>query len=122
MKNWIIGIVAVVLIVGGFIGIKLFSEENQNKFQRAYLTSYGFKEGRVEVLAGQTKPVITWFGVEKLTTATASDSDSSRGYRYGFGYYDENHNRQLDANEKSLGKKYFEIGPYTMYVYRDASR
>ncbi len=121
MKNWAIGITAVVLLVGGFLGIRFFSEENQNKFQRAMMASYGFKDGRVDILAGQTKPVMSWFGVEKLTTATATNSDQSRGYRYGFGYYDLNHDRKLDLKEKQLGKKYFEIGPYTMYIYRDAS-
>lgn len=120
MKNWIIGIGAVLVFLALFLGIRFFSEESQNKALRYFQSSVGYTYGKVDILAGQPKPVMSWLRVEKLTSAEATQGDGSRNYRYGFGYFDTNMNGGLDADEKERGKEYFEIGNYTMHVYRDA--
>ena len=121
MKNKILITLGVILALLLIFGIKFYSEETQNNFKRAIMSSYGFKNGRVDVLAGHQEPVMSWFKVEKLTTATASNSNQAREYRFGFGIYDENHNGKLDKTEELKGTRYFEISPFTMYVYRDDS-
>jgi len=112
---------AVFIVFGIYFSIKYFSEENQNILKRSIDTTIGFKKGRVDVLASHDRPVMTWFKVEKLTTATATKGNGFRNYRFGYGIFDSNHNGKLDPSELQKGKKYFEVGPYTMYVYRDDS-
>lgn len=121
MNKWIIGVIAI-LTISVILGIKFFSEESQNKTMRYFQSSVGYKYGTVLILAGHQKPVMQWLRVEKLTSAEASQGSSGRNYRYGFGYFDENMNNSLDASEEANGKEYFEVGPYNMYIFRDAKR
>ena len=116
---WIGGIV---LVIGLFLFVKYYSEESQNNLQREWEAAYGFKHGSVYVLAGQAAPIFTWMGVEKLTTPKNKKTGEDKNYRFGYGYYDANKNNLIDPDEKKLGKKYFEIGPYTMYVYLNTGR
>lgn len=111
------GIFALVLLIGG---IKYFSEESQNKFNRSLQTTMGMKNGKVEIYVGQAVPVRRFFNVEKLSTATSTDGDTARSYRYGFGYIDKNKNNILDSEEKQRGKRYFEFSEFAQYVYFDA--
>jgi len=122
MKNYIIGGISIFIIFGIFLGVKYFSEENQNKFNRSLQTTMGIKEGKVEVYVGQDHPIRRFFNVEKLSTAIATGGEESRSYRYGFGYIDSNTNNILDPNEKKRGKKYFELSEYSQYIYLDASK
>jgi len=114
----IAGIFIVVLL---FVGVKYFSEENQNIFNRSLQTTMGIKEGKVEVYVGQDHPIRRFFNVEKLSTAIATGGSEARPYRYGFGYIDKNKNNILDPDEKKRGKKYFELSEYSQYIYLDAS-
>jgi len=102
------------LAISIFIGIRLFSEEAQNKFERAIKATMGFPNGMVEIYVGQKQPVRRWLKVEKLTTREGRD------YRYGFGYIDSNNNGKLDPEEKKMGRRYFEVSPFAQYVYLDA--
>ena len=121
-KVFLVAALVLFSILGTYLGIKYFSEESQNILKRSIDTTIGFKYGRVDILAGHDRPVMSWFQVEKLTTANASKGSGSRNYRFGYGIFDENHNGKLDDFEKKIGKKYFEVGPYTMYIYRDDSK
>ena len=117
MKNkkvWIIALFALAILM---VFAKFFSEESQNKFSRAMGTTLGFKTGCVEIYAGQLHPVKRFMGVEKLSTAIGTDDNLPRPYRYGYGYLDENLNDKIDSNEKKKGKKYFEVGDYSQYIY-----
>lgn len=119
MKNKTILITALVIFlsVSAFIGLKFFSEENQNKFSRAINTTLGMKDGCVEVFAGQRSAVKRWFNVEKFSTAFGTSDGQVRPYRYGYGYLDFNLNDKLDPEEKALGKGYFEVNDFSQAVY-----
>jgi hypothetical protein len=89
------------------------SQEAQNKFGRSVQNWTGVN-GVLEIYAGD-KLVKRFLGVEKLTTATATDGNAPRPYRYGYGVLDENLNGVKDATEK---KVYFEFSDYsTSYVF-----
>jgi len=117
-KSYLIWGAGIVLAVIVFLGVKFFSEESQNNFNKFIDTSYGFKHGQVDILAGHEKPVRSWLGVEKLTTPKDKEGND-KNYRFSYGYYDANHNGKIDISEKKVGKRYFEIGPYTMYIFMD---
>jgi multidrug efflux pump subunit AcrB len=120
-KEIYIGITVVIIMLAIFLGIKFFSEEEQNIFMRKITTTIGYKEGEVRVFAGQQHPVFVVKNVEKLTTAFSSTGKEDRPYRFGFGYIDEDLDGKISEKEKKKGKKYFEIGPFTQYIYLDAS-
>ena len=114
--------ISLLLVVGIFLGIKFFSEESQNKFARAIGNSMGYKNGQVNVYVGQKEPVMIFLGVEKLSTAIATEDNNVRPYRFGFGFIDLNKNSIIDTNERSAGKKYFELPNYAQYVYFNNSK
>jgi len=118
-KNKLTLIISLSLFLGVLvlIGIKFFSEESQNSFIRKMDTTFGMKNGCVEVFFGNDKAVKRFFNVEKLSTALGTYDDKPRPYRYGYGYYDVNLNNKLDDFEKKLGKNYFEVGDYSQYIY-----
>lgn len=72
-------------------------------------------------MAGQPQAVATWLSVEKLTTPK-DDDGKDKTYRFGYGYFDANKNNKVDPEEKALGKEYFELGEYVMYLFRDDKR
>jgi len=112
-------ITILIIAIGLGLGIKFFSEETQNNISRSIGTMIGYKNGQVEIYVGQSKAVQTFFKVEKLSTAIATNGNEPRPYRFGFGYRDINHNDILDPEEIKLGKKYFEVPNYAQYVYFD---
>ena len=114
-------VAGVLLVIFIFLGVRYFSEESQNSFNRSLQTTMGIKEGKVEVYVGQDHPVRRFFNVEKLSTAVATGGEIARSYRYGFGYIDSDRNNILDIKEKKRGKKYFELSEYSQYIYLDAS-
>lgn len=118
MKQKIIIGLGIFSVLGVFLFFKFFSEESQNKIQRQLDATLGFKSGVVEVYATQPAPVRIFLGVTKLTTAE-STSEQIRNYRYSYGYLDRNKNYKIDPNEKALGRKYFELGQYSQYLFFD---
>ena len=106
-----------VLIVISIIGLKLFSEESQNKISRAFSTTLGMKNGCVEVYFGHVTAGKRFLNVEKFSTAIGTDDGNARPYRYGYGYNDINLNGILDISEKKIGKDYFEVSEYSQYIY-----
>lgn len=112
-------VIALVVVVLSVVALKLFSEENQNKFSRAISTTLGMKNGCVEIYAGQAIPVKRFMNVEKLSTAMGTDDGAARPYRFGYGYIDYNSNSVIDENEKKKGKVYFEVPDFAQYVYFD---
>ena len=61
------------------------------------------------------KLVKRFIGIDKLSTAQATQGEDSREYRYGYGYLDLNFNYKVDKDEKKI---YFEISNYaTPYIF-----
>lgn len=118
-KQWILTGAGIFLAIVVFIGIKFFSEESQNSFNRSIQNTMGLKQGTVEVYVGQPSPVRQFFHVEKVSTVFESDGDLIKSY--GYGYIDQNKNGKLDPEEKKVGKKYFEVPSFSQYIYFDGS-
>ena len=113
----IVGVVLIIITVGGF---KLFfSEEAQNKISRSITSTFGTKEGCLEVTIGG-KP-FRFMHVEKLSTAYGTDDHKPRPYRYGYGIIDRNLDGKVSPEELKQGKKYFEVPDFAQYIYYDAS-
>lgn len=119
MKKIIFSFASILVVVLLILGLKLFSEENQNKFSRAISTTLGMKNGCVEIFIGHVTPVKRFLNVEKLSTAKGTDDGAPRPYRFGYGYIDANLNGKLDVNEKKIGKVYFEVPDFAQYIYFD---
>jgi hypothetical protein len=120
-KIVIIGTVVITIL--GLISFKMFfSEEAQNKISRKLTTTFGTKEGCVELHSTTGVVYKRIFNVEKLSTAYGTDDGQPRPYRYGYGYFDLNLDNKLSQDEKERGKKYFEINDYTPTFYFDASK
>ena len=90
------------------------TQETQNKFGRAVQNWTG-TNGILEVYAGD-KLVKRFIGIDKLSTAVATQGNVPRPYRFGYGVLDNNLNGIQDKEE---GKKvYFEFSDYsTSYVF-----
>ncbi|QOP45328.1 hypothetical protein [Sulfurimonas paralvinellae] len=100
-----------------FIAIALtFSactQETQNKIGRS-IQNWTGTNGVLDIYMGG-KLVQRFIGIDKLTTATATNGTESRNYRYGYGYLDTNFNYKRDDGEKKL---YFEVSNFsTPYVF-----
>ena len=119
-KQWVLTGLGILLAIAIFIGIKFFSEENQNAFNRGLQNTMGLSQGTFEIYVGQSKPVRTFFGVQKVSTVFESDGDLIKSY--GYGYVDSNKNGILDPEEKKIGKKYFEVPSYSQSIYFDSSK
>ena len=115
MKNYILGVLGVVVLISAFIGFKFFSEENQNKAKRYFGNQMGYKHGRVDT----ANPKMIFLQVEKLTSASATHGEGDRNYRYGYGYFDVNLNGIVDKIEQNRGKQYFDVNDFTAAVFRD---
>lgn len=117
MKKSIIIILGILAILGTYLLVHFFSEENQNKLNRSISNTFGHAKGCVKVFVGQPHPVQQWLNVEKLSTAYGTSENNSRSYRYGSGFIDENLNNKVDPEEQKIGKQYFEISEFSQYVY-----
>lgn len=113
-KEFVIGFVIAAIVVGGFLGIRFFSEESQNKVKRYFDGGLGWKHGRADIISKSGKPSITWLAVEKVTSG-----EGARAYRYGYGYMDLNLDGIVNVNEKKLGKRYFDTNNFTDLIFRD---
>jgi len=106
------------LLIIASISVPLFmsacTQETQNKFGRAVQNWTG-TNGILEVYAGDTL-VKRFIGIDKLSTAVATEGNAPRPYRFGYGVLDANLNGIEDQEE---GKKvYFEFSDYsTSYIF-----
>ena len=116
-KQWVLTGIGIILAILLFIGIKFFSKESQNVFNRGIQNTMGLKYGTVEIYVGQPSPVRQFFYVEKVSTVFEGE-DLVKSY--GYGYMDKNKNAKLDPEEKRRGKRYFEIPSFAQYIYFDA--
>jgi len=89
------------------------TQETQNKLGRS-IQNWTGTHGVLDIYMGG-KLVQRFIGIDKLSTAIATDGTTSRNYRYGYGYLDKNFNYKIDEGEKKL---YFEVSNYsTPYVF-----
>ena len=89
------------------------TQETQNKLGRA-IQNWTGTNGVLEIYAGE-KLVRRFIGIDKLSTAIATQGKAQRPYRFGYGVFDENLNMRKDPGEK---KVYFEFSDYsTPYVF-----
>jgi len=99
--------VAVLLLVAGC------TQETQNKMGRA-IQNWTGTNGVLEIYAGG-ELVRRFIGIDKLSTAVATQGTEARPYRFGYGVFDANLNMEKDPGEKTV---YFEISDYsTPYVF-----
>ncbi len=89
------------------------TQETQNKLGRAVQNWTG-TNGILDIYAGE-KLVNRFIGIDKLSTAVATQGNSPRPYRFGYGIFDANQNLIADPGEK---KVYFEFSDYsTSYIF-----
>jgi len=89
------------------------TQETQNKLGRAVQNWTG-TDGILDIYAGE-KLVNRFIGIDKLSTAVATQGNAPRPYRFGYGIFDANQNLIADPGEK---KVYFEFSDYsTSYVF-----
>jgi len=102
------------IIIAITLMISACTQETQNKFGRAVQNWTG-TNGILEIYAGD-KLVKRFIGIDKLTTAVATQGNQPRPYRFGYGILDRNLNGIKDRDE---GKKvYFEFSDYsTPYIF-----
>lgn len=107
-----------ILVVAAISFRLFFTEEAQNKMNRSFTSTFGVKNGAVDIFDGGAV-VFRMFNVEKLSTAMGTDDNNVRNYRYGYGYQDKNLDGILTEDEKDSGKTYFELSNFSKYVYYD---
>jgi len=89
------------------------TQETQNKLGRAVQNWTG-TNGILDIYAGD-KLVNRFIGIDKLSTAVATQGNAPRPYRFGYGIFDANLNLIADPGEK---KVYFEFSDYsTSYIF-----
>lgn len=106
------------VVVATVFSLAACTQEQQNKISRSVQNWTG-TNGVLEVYAGD-KLVRRFIGIDKVTTATATEGGGARPYRFGYGVLDENLNLVADPGEK---KVYFEISDFgTNYIFFENPR
>jgi hypothetical protein len=94
------------------------TQETQNQLGRS-IQNWTGTSGVLDVYAGE-KLVMRFIRIDKLSTAMGTSDSNPRPYRFGYGVLDENHNYQVDPNERKL---YFEVSDFsTPYVFYESPR